>query len=60
MRKNRSQLLRRNDFELGIGAVAGLLVGSPPAELCHMTEAASLHVIVSDFHHQFRSQWFPR
>ena len=59
-RKNCRQLLRRNDFELGIGTVAGLFVGSPPAKLRRMTEAASLHVIVCDFHNQFGPQRFPR
>jgi hypothetical protein len=58
--ENRFQLLRRNDFELGIGAVAGLFVRSPSAELRRMTESASLHMVVSDFHHQLGSQWFPR
>src|ERR1700716_320049 len=58
--KNRCQLLRWNDFELGVGAVAGLFVRSPSAELRCMTEAASLHVVVSDLHHQLGSQRFPR
>src|SRR5215472_2418255 len=58
--KNRCQFLWWNDFELGIGAVVRLFVVSPPAELCRMTKAASLHVVVSDFHHQLGSQWFPR
>ncbi len=53
LRKNRSQLLRRDDFELGIGTVARLLVCSPPAKLRDMAKAASLHVVVSDFHYQF-------
>ena len=33
------QLLRRNHFELGVGAVARLLVGPPPPKLRHVTEA---------------------
>ena len=40
VRKNLCQLLRRNDLELGISAVARLLVGSPSAKLRHMAEAA--------------------
>ena len=60
MRENRCQFLRWYDFELVIGAVARLFVSSPSAELRDMTEAAALHVIVSHFHHQFGSQWFPR
>src|SRR5437660_8613562 len=58
--ENRCQLLRRYDFELSVGAVAGLFVRSPSAKLRGMTEAASLHVVVSDFHHQFGSERFPR
>ena len=58
--KNRGQLLRRNNFELVIGAVARLLVCSPSAKLRDMTEAAALHVIVCDLYHQFGPQWFPR
>ena len=37
--KNLCQFLRRNHFELRIGAVAGLLVGAPSAKLRHVTEA---------------------
>jgi hypothetical protein len=50
MRENGCELLRWNDLELGISAVDRLFVWSPPAELRHMTEAASLHVLVSDFY----------
>ncbi len=53
LRKNRRQLLRRDDFELGIGTVARFFVCSPPAELRDMAKATSLHVVVSDFHYQF-------
>jgi hypothetical protein len=59
-RENCLQLLWRNYFELGISTVAGLFVGSPPAELRRMAETVSLHVIVCDFDHQLGSQWFPR
>src|SRR5690349_18456836 len=58
--KNRFQFLRRNDFELGVCAVAGFFVRSPSSELRRMPEAASLHVVVCDLHHEFGSQWFPR
>ncbi len=58
--ENRHQLLRRNDFELGIGAVARLLVGAPSAKLRHVTEAAALHVLVGDFDHQLGPQRLPR
>src|SRR6202035_3355270 len=58
--ENRHQLLWRNNFELGIGAVARLLVRAPPSKLRHVTETGALHVFVSDFHHQFGTQWLPR
>ena len=59
MRENCCELLRWNDLELGISAVDRLFVWSPSEEVRHMTEAASLHVFVSDFHNQFRPQGFP-
>src|SRR6202042_2032672 len=58
--KDRRQLLRRDDFELRIGAVAGLLVRAPPSKMRHVTEAGSLHVLVSDFDHELGSQRLPR
>ena len=58
-RENFSEFLRRNYFELGIRAIAGLFVRPPPAEVRHMPEAASLHVLISDFHNQFGPQGFP-
>lgn len=59
VRENCCELLRWNYLELGISAVDRLLVWSPSAEVRHMTEAASLHVLVSDFHNQFGPQGFP-
>ena len=58
--ENRHQLLRRHHFELGIGAVARLLVGAPPAKLRHVPEAGALHVLVGDFDHQLGPQRLPR
>src|SRR5262249_22360475 len=43
-----------------IRAIARLLVLPPPAKLSGMAEAVSLHVIVGDLYHQFRTQRFPR
>jgi len=40
------QLLRWNDFQLRIGAVAGLLVGAPSSKLSHVTKPAALHVFI--------------
>src|SRR6516165_9195783 len=54
--ENRRQLLWWNDFELVIRAVARLLVRAPSAKLRCVTEAAALHVIVSDFDYQFGTQ----
>src|SRR6266571_4731035 len=58
--ENLRQLLRRNDFELRIGAVARLLVRAPPSKMRQVTEARALHVLVSDFGHEFGSQRLPR
>ena len=60
LRKNRCQFLRWNDFELGISTAGWLFVRAPPAELRDVAEAASLHVVVSDFRHQFGAHRFPR
>jgi len=48
--KNCRQFLRRNNFKLGVGTIAGLFVRSPSAELRRVPEAISLHVIVSNFY----------
>jgi hypothetical protein len=53
--ENFRQLLRRNNFELFKGALARLLVQSPPSELSRMTEAIALHVVVSNFDYQLGS-----
>src|SRR5260370_10282935 len=58
--KNRHQLLRRNDFALGIRAVARFLVDAPSAKLRHVPESRPLHVFVGDLHHQLRPQRLPR
>src|SRR6266404_2649956 len=58
--ENRGQLLRRDDFELGIRAIARLLVRTPPSKMRHVPEASALHVLISDFDHQLRSQRLPR
>ena len=59
-REDLRQLLRRNHFELRVGAVARLLVGAPPAKLRHVAEARALHVLVSDLDHQLGPQRLPR
>src|SRR6516225_10080874 len=58
--ENRRQLLRGNDFELRVGAVARLLVCAPPSKMRYVTEAGALHVLLGDFDHQFGSQRLPR
>src|SRR5262249_37698157 len=58
--KNHRQLVWWNHFELVIGAVVRLFVRAPPAKLRCVAEAVALHVLVSDFHHQFGTQRLPR
>src|SRR5208282_3789411 len=58
--KNGFQLVRRNNFKLLVGAIAWLLVGTPPPELRDMTEARALHMLVRDFHYQLGSERLPR
>ena len=48
--KNCRQFLGRNNFKLGVGTIAELFVRSPSSELCRVTEAISLHVIISNFY----------
>ena len=57
--ENCGQLLRWDNLELSIRAIAGFLVGAPPSELRCVTEAVALHVIVSDFDYKLRTQRFP-
>ena len=52
-------LFGRHDLELVIGAIDRLLFRAPPAELRCMTEAAALHVVVSDFDDQFGTKRLP-
>ena len=54
------QLLRRNHFELAIGAIARLLVGAPSPKMRHVAEAVSLHVLVRDLDHKLGPQRLPR
>src|SRR5579864_298856 len=60
MGKDGGDFLRRHDFKLSVGAVGGLLVGAPAAELGDMAEAAALHVVVRDLDHQFGTHRLPR
>src|SRR5689334_9307798 len=58
--KNRFDLMRRYDLELLVGAVARFLVKAPASKLRRMPKPIALHVVVSHFDNQLRSQWFPR
>src|SRR5580704_13995066 len=58
--ENLHQLLRWNHLKLRVRAIARLLICAPPAKLGHVTEAGALHMLVSDFDHQFGSKRFPR
>ena len=53
------QFLRRNDFELSVRTVAGLLVGAPSAELGHVAKPAPLHVFVRHLYNQLGTQRLP-
>ena len=57
--EDRPKLVRRDDLELGEGAVARLLVRAPAAELRRVPEAHSLHVIVGDLDDQLRAERLP-
>ena len=48
--ENCRQFLRRNNFKLGGGTIAGLFVGSPSAELRRVPKAISLHVVIRNFY----------
>src|SRR5215213_8803031 len=50
----------RHDLQLRKRAVTRLLITSPPPKLRRVTKAISLHVIISNFHHELRSQRLPR
>ena len=54
-----AQFLRRNNFELGVGAVPGFLVSAPSSKLRRVTEATALHVVVGDFDYQLRTKRLP-
>ncbi len=58
--ENFHQFLRRDDFQLRVGAVFGLLVDAPSAELGHVAKAAALHVFVSHLNHQLGTKGLPR
>jgi len=58
--ENLSQLLGRNNFELGVRTVAWLFIRAPSSKLRCVTEAAALHVVVSDFDYKLRTQRLPR
>ena len=58
--ENRFELVRRDDLKLRVGAIARLLVGAPPSELRHVTEAGALHMLVRDFHNYLGPERLPR
>src|SRR5579883_797192 len=57
--KNRGEFVRRYDFQLLVGAVLRLLIEAPSPELRGVAEASALHVLIGDFHDQFRTQRLP-
>src|SRR5262245_17481147 len=58
--EDRRQLQRGYDFQLCVGAILRALICPPPAEMRHVAEATSLHVLVRDLHHQLDPQRLPR
>ena len=57
--ENRSQFVRRHDFQLFIRAVLRSLIRSPPAEMCHVAETRTLHMLVGHLCHQHRLDGLP-
>src|SRR5262245_17810888 len=60
VREDRGELVRRDDFELRVGAVGRLLVGAPAPEVRDVAEARALHVIVRDLDDELGTQRLPR
>src|SRR5690349_24799468 len=58
--ENLDDLVWGDYLKLLIGAVFRLLVRPPPAELCGVTEAVTLHVVIRDLHDQLWTQGLPR
>ena len=52
--------MRRHDLELRKCAIRRFLISSPATKLRGVTKTIALHVIVSNFNHELRSQWLPR
>ena len=52
--------MRRYDLELRKGAIRWFLISSPATKLRGVTKTIALHVIVSNFNHELRSQRLPR
>src|SRR5215471_14006000 len=51
--------MRRDDLELRIRTVAGLLVGAPSSKLSRVAESVPLHVVVSNLDNEFRPERLP-
>jgi len=60
MSEDLRQFLRWDDFKLGVGAIGGLFVFAPSSKLGGVSETASLHVVVCDFHDQLHAERLPR
>src|SRR5213078_947484 len=58
-RKNRRQLVRRDDFQLIEGALLRLLVEPPAAKLRCVAKTLPLHMVIGDLDHQLRTKRFP-
>ncbi len=58
-REDGHEFLWGNNFQLGVGAVARLLVEAPAAKLRHVAEARTLHVFVRNLEDQLGPQRLP-
>src|SRR6185503_3137097 len=59
-REDRCELVRRNHFELRVGAIGGFLVRAPAPEVRGVAETRALDVVVSDLGHELGPHGFPR
>src|SRR4051812_15530726 len=59
-REDRRELLRRDDLELRVRAIARRFVRPPAPKLRRVTKACTLHVIVRDLRDELRAKRLPR
>ena len=57
--KDGGELLRWNNLELVVRAVARFLIGAPSSKLCRMPKAVTLHMVVRNFDNELGAQRLP-